>query len=315
MSSRGPLPAGWEERVTPDGKTYYIDHNRQITTWIDPRGSSADPSPPPYGFPNQQPNASPYPPSGNPSMPMPMHEQPTMPNSYSTPTPPPLQQQHSPDYGTRAYPGGPGPAPPQVHSPYNNQMIGPPPSMPPYGSQAPTPSYYPAPTNYPYHTQQPPSAYYPPPQNTGYSNEVQRSGYPGYAPYSQPPPVMQHTTVIPANNDKKFSGKQMAGGVAGGAIAGLGAGYLMGSILSPGHSHYGGGGGGGGMYGGDTVIINENNTYITNETTTTNTTINETNNTYNDNSYNDNSYNDDSYNGGDSYDFGGDDGGDYGGDY
>ncbi|CAF1099325.1 unnamed protein product [Adineta steineri] len=32
-----PLPEGWEERQTPDGQSYYIDHITQCTTWIDPR--------------------------------------------------------------------------------------------------------------------------------------------------------------------------------------------------------------------------------------------------------------------------------------
>lgn len=32
-----PLPAGWEERFTPDGRPYYADHNSRTTTWLDPR--------------------------------------------------------------------------------------------------------------------------------------------------------------------------------------------------------------------------------------------------------------------------------------
>jgi len=32
-----PLPPGWEENVTEDGRFYYIDHNTQSTTWDDPR--------------------------------------------------------------------------------------------------------------------------------------------------------------------------------------------------------------------------------------------------------------------------------------
>ena len=31
-----PLPPGWEERVTPDGKTYYVDHNARTTHWVRP---------------------------------------------------------------------------------------------------------------------------------------------------------------------------------------------------------------------------------------------------------------------------------------
>ena len=33
----GPLPHGWEERYTPEGRPYYVDHNTRTTTWVDPR--------------------------------------------------------------------------------------------------------------------------------------------------------------------------------------------------------------------------------------------------------------------------------------
>jgi E3 ubiquitin-protein ligase NEDD4 len=36
----GLLPAGWEQRHTPDGRAYFVDHNTRTTTWIDPRRSS-----------------------------------------------------------------------------------------------------------------------------------------------------------------------------------------------------------------------------------------------------------------------------------
>lgn len=32
-----PLPAGWEERRTPEGRPYFVDHNHRLTTWSDPR--------------------------------------------------------------------------------------------------------------------------------------------------------------------------------------------------------------------------------------------------------------------------------------
>ncbi|KAI6114349.1 hypothetical protein F5141DRAFT_706205 [Pisolithus sp. B1] len=32
-----PLPAGWEERRTPEGRPYFLDHNTRSTTWNDPR--------------------------------------------------------------------------------------------------------------------------------------------------------------------------------------------------------------------------------------------------------------------------------------
>ena len=33
----GSLPVGWEERYTPEGRPYYVDHNTRTTTWVDPR--------------------------------------------------------------------------------------------------------------------------------------------------------------------------------------------------------------------------------------------------------------------------------------
>ncbi|KAJ3093996.1 hypothetical protein HK100_006322 [Physocladia obscura] len=36
-STTGPLPAGWEQRLTSDGCTYFVDHNTRTTTWLDPR--------------------------------------------------------------------------------------------------------------------------------------------------------------------------------------------------------------------------------------------------------------------------------------
>lgn len=33
----GELPPGWEQRVTPEGRPYYVDHNTRTTTWVDPR--------------------------------------------------------------------------------------------------------------------------------------------------------------------------------------------------------------------------------------------------------------------------------------
>ena len=33
----GRLPAGWEERYTPEGRPYYVDHSTRMTTWVDPR--------------------------------------------------------------------------------------------------------------------------------------------------------------------------------------------------------------------------------------------------------------------------------------
>lgn len=33
----GPLPSGWEERFTPEGRPYYVSHLSRTTTWVDPR--------------------------------------------------------------------------------------------------------------------------------------------------------------------------------------------------------------------------------------------------------------------------------------
>lgn len=34
-----PLPLGWEERRTPEGRPYFVDHHTRTTTWTDPRRS------------------------------------------------------------------------------------------------------------------------------------------------------------------------------------------------------------------------------------------------------------------------------------
>ncbi|ODQ65142.1 HECT-domain-containing protein [Nadsonia fulvescens var. elongata DSM 6958] len=31
------LPAGWEQRYTPEGRPYFVDHSTRTTTWVDPR--------------------------------------------------------------------------------------------------------------------------------------------------------------------------------------------------------------------------------------------------------------------------------------
>ena len=33
----GELPSGWEQRHTPEGRPYFVDHNTRTTTWVDPR--------------------------------------------------------------------------------------------------------------------------------------------------------------------------------------------------------------------------------------------------------------------------------------
>ncbi|KIY45606.1 HECT-domain-containing protein [Fistulina hepatica ATCC 64428] len=36
-----PLPLGWEERRTPEGRPYFVDHHTRTTTWVDPRRNTA----------------------------------------------------------------------------------------------------------------------------------------------------------------------------------------------------------------------------------------------------------------------------------
>ncbi|KAJ1559426.1 hypothetical protein HK405_010681 [Cladochytrium tenue] len=45
----GPLPSGWEMRITNNNRVYFVDHNSKITTWDDPRlPSSMDKDVPQY---------------------------------------------------------------------------------------------------------------------------------------------------------------------------------------------------------------------------------------------------------------------------
>ena len=37
ISGTGELPSGWEQRHTPEGRAYFVDHNTRTTTWVDPR--------------------------------------------------------------------------------------------------------------------------------------------------------------------------------------------------------------------------------------------------------------------------------------
>lgn len=38
-----PLPLGWEERRTPEGRPYFVDHQTRSTTWVDPRRNANPP--------------------------------------------------------------------------------------------------------------------------------------------------------------------------------------------------------------------------------------------------------------------------------
>lgn len=33
----GPLPAGWEKRMQPEGRVYFVNHKNRTTQWEDPR--------------------------------------------------------------------------------------------------------------------------------------------------------------------------------------------------------------------------------------------------------------------------------------
>jgi E3 ubiquitin-protein ligase NEDD4 len=49
LSQLGPLPSGWEMRLTSTGRVYFVDHNTKTTTWDDPRlPSSLDQNVPQY---------------------------------------------------------------------------------------------------------------------------------------------------------------------------------------------------------------------------------------------------------------------------
>ncbi|KAF4617712.1 hypothetical protein D9613_006103 [Agrocybe pediades] len=55
-----PLPLGWEERRTPEGRPYFVDHHTRTTTWTDPRRAT---HPPPSAVtrPVTNPNLGPLP--------------------------------------------------------------------------------------------------------------------------------------------------------------------------------------------------------------------------------------------------------------
>ncbi|KAL7754326.1 hypothetical protein RI367_000307 [Sorochytrium milnesiophthora] len=49
VNQLGPLPSGWEMRLTSTGRVYFVDHNTKTTTWDDPRlPSSLDEGVPQY---------------------------------------------------------------------------------------------------------------------------------------------------------------------------------------------------------------------------------------------------------------------------
>ncbi|KAG6854113.1 hypothetical protein C0991_010277 [Blastosporella zonata] len=55
-----PLPLGWEERRTPEGRPYFVDHHTRTTTWTDPRRAN-NPTPQAVPRPVANPNIGPLP--------------------------------------------------------------------------------------------------------------------------------------------------------------------------------------------------------------------------------------------------------------
>ena len=55
-----PLPLGWEERRTPQGRPYFVDHHTRTTTWTDPRRTTQHP-PSAVTGPATNPNLGPLP--------------------------------------------------------------------------------------------------------------------------------------------------------------------------------------------------------------------------------------------------------------
>lgn len=46
----GPLPAGWEKRVQPEGRVYFVNHKNRTTQWEDPRTQGQEELPLPPGW-------------------------------------------------------------------------------------------------------------------------------------------------------------------------------------------------------------------------------------------------------------------------
>ncbi|TFK61394.1 HECT-domain-containing protein [Pluteus cervinus] len=75
-----PLPAGWERRTDPQGRTYYVDHNTRSTSWHRPvlQQPAARPAPPPHTPP--RPVESP---TATQQAPPPAASSPAQPGSYA----------------------------------------------------------------------------------------------------------------------------------------------------------------------------------------------------------------------------------------
>eukprot|EP00128_Syssomonas_multiformis_P002963 Colp12_sorted_trinity150504_noHs@10483 len=60
--SKGPLPEGWEMAISSNGCPFYVNHAREITTWLDPRTMRPAPGTQQVGFPELEPDEADLPP-------------------------------------------------------------------------------------------------------------------------------------------------------------------------------------------------------------------------------------------------------------
>ncbi|KAL2090239.1 hypothetical protein ACEWY4_014927 [Coilia grayii] len=117
----GQLPEGWEQAVTTQGETYFIDHKTQTTSWLDPRLDAhlskyraglffgAPPPPITYHQPTHCSSETAFPSSLHPPVTRPYHHRP------HHPPPPPLilgDTNHQSIFVTLAAPPPPPPPPP-----------------------------------------------------------------------------------------------------------------------------------------------------------------------------------------------------------
>ncbi|ORY03281.1 hypothetical protein K493DRAFT_405031 [Basidiobolus meristosporus CBS 931.73] len=220
MSSKGPLPSGWEEMFTPEGRPYYVDHNRQISTWVDPRNESHD-SPPPYNPVDSQASQASMPmpsPAGAPARPELPQRQAEF-SDQKSPYPPnnaPYNQNGnrnpsaSPPLAARSYnssnPSYGGPPQNNFYSQPPQNSYGPPPqngsygqpSQSPYGGPPAQQSPYGQPPQNPY-GQPPQNLYGPPPQNSPYGAPPNAGYRPAQSPYNAPPQNASYLNPPPQN--------------------------------------------------------------------------------------------------------------------
>ncbi|KAI8639663.1 hypothetical protein BD408DRAFT_261479 [Parasitella parasitica] len=203
----GPLPPGWEEKFTPEGRPYYVDHNTRSTHWEKPA-----PGPPAYGNYNSPPSLPASRPEG-----FGYPSQTTQGNRGAYP-PQQQQQQHSgyppqqSPYGN-SYPQSRPVAPPSQAASYGggggNESYPPPQHQPSLGSSSPYPP--------------------PPSHASSYGNSPQQQQQQRQQAYPQqgyPAPQIYQQGYPPKSNGISSSMK-----VAGAAAAGIAGGLAIGSIV------------------------------------------------------------------------------------